>query len=56
MTRLTVKTAIDPNTMQFGPPDGTTPVDGATNRVKHQFFKVDDSDPTQFNDKFGIPP
>jgi len=53
MPRLTVKQAIDPNTMQFGPPDGTTPVDGATNRVKHQFFKVDDSDPTKFNDTFG---
>jgi FtsP/CotA-like multicopper oxidase with cupredoxin domain len=53
MPRLTVKTPIDPNTMQFGPPDGTTPIDGATNRIKHQFFKVDDSDPTSFQDTFG---
>ena len=28
----------DPHNMEFGLPDGTTPVDGATRRVAHQYF------------------
>ena len=38
MPRLTVKTPVDPQAMLGGAPDGTTPVDGATRRVNHQYF------------------
>jgi FtsP/CotA-like multicopper oxidase with cupredoxin domain len=41
MPRLSVKTPIDYHKMEFGPPDGTTPVDGATRSVKHQYFSYD---------------
>ena len=41
MPRLTVLQTVlnnDPHNMEFGVPDGTTPVDGATRRVAHQYF------------------
>jgi FtsP/CotA-like multicopper oxidase with cupredoxin domain len=38
MPRLTVKTPVAPQDMLYGPPDGTTPIDGATKRIPHQYF------------------
>jgi FtsP/CotA-like multicopper oxidase with cupredoxin domain len=38
MPRLTVKTPVAPGAMEYGPPDGTTPIDGATKRIPHQYF------------------
>jgi FtsP/CotA-like multicopper oxidase with cupredoxin domain len=38
MPRLTVKIPVLPQDMDFGPPDGTTPIDGATKRIPHQYF------------------
>ena len=41
MPRLTVLQTVannDPHNLEFGVPDGTTPVDGATRRVAHQYF------------------
>jgi FtsP/CotA-like multicopper oxidase with cupredoxin domain len=41
MPRLTVLQTVannDPHNLEFGVPDGTTPVDGATRRVSHQYF------------------
>ncbi|MGA8196112.1 MAG: multicopper oxidase domain-containing protein [Acetobacteraceae bacterium] len=52
MPTLTVKTPIDPNTMQYGPPDGTTPINGATQRIPHQYFSYNAANNT-FSDKFG---
>ena len=37
MPRLTLKTPVDPHAMLGGPPDGTTPIDGATKRIQHQY-------------------
>ena len=33
MPRLTVKTPVNAQDMLYGPPDGTTPIDGATKRI-----------------------
>jgi FtsP/CotA-like multicopper oxidase with cupredoxin domain len=38
MPRLTLKTAVQPQDMLYGMPDGTTPIDGATKRIPHQYF------------------
>ena len=38
MPRLMVKTPVAPQDMEYGPPDGTTPIDGATKRIPHQYF------------------
>jgi hypothetical protein len=38
MPRLTVKTPVDRHAMLYGTPDGTTPIDGATKRIPHQYF------------------
>ena len=38
MPRLTVKTPVAPHDMDMAPPDGTTPIDGATKRIPHQYF------------------
>jgi FtsP/CotA-like multicopper oxidase with cupredoxin domain len=52
MTRLTVKTPIDYHKMKrCGPPDGTTPIDGATKRINHQYFSYDAK-----ADKYGANP
>jgi hypothetical protein len=66
MPRLTVKTPVDPTKMTAGkpdasgkyqlmPPDGMTPVDGATQQVRHQFFSATKKpDGTYaYSDKFG---
>ena len=37
MPRLTVKTPVDSHDMAGGAPDGTTPIDGATKRIDHQY-------------------
>jgi FtsP/CotA-like multicopper oxidase with cupredoxin domain len=41
MPRLTVKTPVDHHSMVGGAPDGTTPIDGATKRINHQYFSYD---------------
>jgi FtsP/CotA-like multicopper oxidase with cupredoxin domain len=41
MPRLTVKTPVAPQDMLYGPPDGTTPIDGATKRINHQYCSYD---------------
>ena len=44
MPILPVKAAVDPfdrNQMPGGPPDGTTLINGAQNRIKHQLFTFD---------------
>ena len=63
MPRLKLKTPVDPHTLTCGkedpvtgkhiiePPDGFTPIDGATRRINHQFFK-ENPDGT-YTDKFG---
>ena len=33
-----VKAPVLPQDMEYGPPDGTTPIDGATKRIPHQYF------------------
>jgi FtsP/CotA-like multicopper oxidase with cupredoxin domain len=38
MPRLVVKTPVQPQDMEYGMPDGTTPIDGATKRIPHQYF------------------
>jgi FtsP/CotA-like multicopper oxidase with cupredoxin domain len=38
MPRLVVKTPVQPQDMEHGAPDGTTPIDGATKRIPHQYF------------------
>jgi hypothetical protein len=38
MPRLVVKTPVAPESMEYGCPDGTTPIDGATKRIPHQYF------------------
>jgi FtsP/CotA-like multicopper oxidase with cupredoxin domain len=38
MPRLTLKTPVKPDDMMWGAPDGTTPIDGATKRIPHQYF------------------
>ena len=37
MPRLPVLQDIDDHDMEGGPPDGTTPIDGATKRINHQY-------------------
>jgi FtsP/CotA-like multicopper oxidase with cupredoxin domain len=41
MPRLTVKTPVGHDDMLYGSPDGTTPIDGATKRINHQYFHYD---------------
>jgi FtsP/CotA-like multicopper oxidase with cupredoxin domain len=41
MPRIPVKQSISPNAMLGGPPDGTTLIEGATQRVNHQFLTFD---------------
>ena len=36
MPRLTLKTPVLAQNMEYGPPDGTTPIDGATKRIPHK--------------------
>src|SRR6478735_12604278 len=38
MPRLTVKTPVAPGAMEYGPPDCSTPIAGATKRIPHQYF------------------
>jgi FtsP/CotA-like multicopper oxidase with cupredoxin domain len=38
MPRLWVQQPVDYHKMEFGPPTGKTPVDGATRQVDHQYF------------------
>ena len=38
MPRLVLKTQVQPQDMEYGLPDGTTPIDGATKRIPHQYF------------------
>jgi FtsP/CotA-like multicopper oxidase with cupredoxin domain len=38
MPRLWVQQPVLPQSMEYGLPDGTTPVDGASLRVNHQYF------------------
>ena len=38
MPRLTVKTPVNAHDMLYGTPDGTTPIDGATKRIPHQYL------------------
>jgi Multicopper oxidase len=48
MPLLTLKKPVDPHGMLHGPPDGTTPIDGATRRIPHQYFSYNAA-----NDTFG---
>jgi FtsP/CotA-like multicopper oxidase with cupredoxin domain len=41
MPRLTVKKPVSHDKMLGGSPDGTTPIDGATKRINHQYFSYD---------------
>jgi hypothetical protein len=41
MPRLTVKKSVSHDEMLHGSPDGTTPIDGATKRINHQYFHYD---------------
>jgi hypothetical protein len=45
MPLLTVKTPVDYRNMLGGPPDGTTPIDGATKRINHQYFTYNPNAP-----------
>ncbi|HEY2133208.1 MAG TPA: hypothetical protein VGH36_09570, partial [Acetobacteraceae bacterium] len=38
MPRLWVQQPVDYHKMEFGPPTGNTPVDGATRQIPHQYF------------------
>jgi hypothetical protein len=38
MPRLVVKAPVAAQDMEYGAPDGTTPIDGATKRIPHQYF------------------
>ena len=40
MPRLTVKKPVNAADMLYGPPDGTTPIDGATKRINHQYART----------------
>src|SRR5712671_2515628 len=37
MPRLPVLAPMNPEAMEYGCPDGTTPIDGATKRIAHQY-------------------
>ena len=37
MPRLPVLAPVAPQSMEYGCPDGTTPIDGATKRIPHQY-------------------
>jgi FtsP/CotA-like multicopper oxidase with cupredoxin domain len=41
MPLLTVLQPVDHKAMLWGTPDGTTPIDGATKRINHQYFHYD---------------
>jgi FtsP/CotA-like multicopper oxidase with cupredoxin domain len=41
MPRLPVKVPVEYHNMTGGPPDGTTPIDGATKRINHQYCTYD---------------
>ena len=41
MPRLTIKQPVDAHDMLGGQPDGTTPIDGATRRINHQYCSYD---------------
>ena len=41
MPMLTIKQPVDYHDMLGGPPDGTTPIDGATKRINHQYCSYD---------------
>ena len=51
MPTLTVKTPVSPQNLTGGPPDGTTPIDGATKRINHQYLKVNEDG--SYTDPFG---
>ena len=46
MPRLTVLQDVDRHSLEFGTPDGTTPVDGASRRVAHQYFSYNPANDT----------
>jgi FtsP/CotA-like multicopper oxidase with cupredoxin domain len=48
MPRLAVQQSVDYHNMEYGPPTGKTPVDGATRQVDHQYFSYNAN-----NDTFG---
>ena len=43
MPRLTIKQPVGYHDMLGGPPDGTTPIDGGTKRINHQYCSYDDN-------------
>src|SRR5882672_3158541 len=43
MPRLPVKTPVSPANMLWGAPDGTTVIDGATQRIDHQLCTYDEN-------------
>src|ERR1700730_8816144 len=45
MPRIPVKTPVDPGKMLWGHPDGTTPIDGATQRANNQLCTYDNFHP-----------
>ena len=56
MPRLTLKTANGPRRHGCGgSPDGTTPIDGATKRINHQYFSYD-KPPTCWSPCYGANP
>jgi FtsP/CotA-like multicopper oxidase with cupredoxin domain len=46
MPRIPVKIPVAPDQMLWGAPDGTTPIDGATRRINHQYCSYNDVDHT----------
>jgi FtsP/CotA-like multicopper oxidase with cupredoxin domain len=48
MPRLKLKTPVSSHDMLYGAPDGTTPIDGATKRIAHQYCSY-----TAGNDTYG---
>ena len=51
MPMLTIKQPVGYHDMAGGPPDGTTPIDGATKRINHQYCSYD-SNTNTYGGKF----